>query len=171
MKNIIDVYEASLLDIDGTIEDGDNIVKEQKEAERDWKKLINSKRTKEVLRGRVYKLHIKSPSLAKYLCRNIPDVDLTNLEFVDIHFKIDDALYSTEHYIAIQVASESYIEVKSADKIQYDDGRNPSDILPVKEAIKIITNNIAHSKYLQNVEDVREEFEKYVWFKKNMYIR
>ena len=32
MKNIIDVYEASLLDLDGTFEEGDNFEKEFKEA-------------------------------------------------------------------------------------------------------------------------------------------
>lgn len=172
MKKLKDVLEASILDIDGTFKEGDNLKKEFEEAQKDWKKLINSKRTKEILRGQNYKLHIKSSSLAKYLCRNIPGVDLTNLEFVDLHFKTDDVLWSNDHYIAIQVSSEDYIEVKSAHKIKYDDGKdnsNTSDVLSVKEAIKIIINNIAHSKYLQNIEDVREEFEKCIWFKrKNM---
>ena len=142
MKNLQEILEASLLDIEGTLEAGDDIVKEQKEAERDWKKLINSKRTKEIYRGKTYKLHIKSPSLAKYLCRNIKDtINWDKLEFVDLFFEIEDTLWSTEHFISIQVASEAHVEVKSAHRIQYDDGKNPSDILDVKDAIKIITNN------------------------------
>lgn len=113
-----------------------------------------------------YKLHIKSAPLAKYLCSGINGLDVSDLEFVDIVFNLDDALFSREHFIKIAVASKHHIEV-TAVGIQYDDGGNPSDILPVKETIKIIKNNIATSKYLQDLEAVKSEFMKHVIYIKN----
>ena len=171
MKNIIDVYEASLLDIDGTFEEGDNLEKEFKEAQRVWELFTKKQKVKKVAKiiGETYKLHIESAPLAKYLCRGINGLDISDLEFIDIGFNIDDVLFSTEHYITIGVASKNHIKVHSA-HIQYDDGENPSDILPVKDAIKIIKNNIANSKYLQDLETVKSEFMKHIIYIKNTRI-
>ena len=160
--------EASLLDeIEDTLKSGDEIEKEFIEAEKDWKKLINSKNAKKFVSNNVYRLHIKSPALAKCLCRDIKNFSIDNLpddlEFVDIEFNLEDALWSTEHYISIQVSS-MYMAYVKATQIKYDDGGNPSDILPVKTAVKIIRNNIANSKYIQDLETVKSEFMKHITF-------
>ena len=165
MKHIIDLYEASLLDIDRTFEEGDNIEKEFKEAEKVWELFTKKQKVKKTAKliGDTYKLHIESGPLAKYLCRGIDGLDVSDLEFIDILFDLDDVLFSREHYIIIDVASKYHVKAE-ARGIQYDDGGNPSDILPVKDAIKIIKNNIATSKYLQDLETVKSEFMKHVTY-------
>lgn len=168
MKNLRDILEASILDIDGTFEEGDNLEKEFKEAQKAWELFTKKQKVKRVAKiiADTYKLHIESAPLAKYLCRGINGLDVSDLEFVDIVFNLDDALFSREHFIKIGVASKDHIKV-TATEIQYDDGGNPSDILPVKEAIKIIKNNIATSKYLQDLETVKSEFMKHVIYTRN----
>lgn len=159
------LIEASILDIDGTFEEGDDIEKEFKEAQKVWELFTKKQKVKKVAKiiGDTYKLHIESAPLAKYLCRGINGLDVSDLEFIDIVFDLDDALFSREHFISIGVASKYHIKVE-ARGIQYDDGGNSSDILPVKEAIKIIKNNIATSKYLQDLETVKSEFMKHVTY-------
>ena len=161
LKEII--IETSLLDIDGTFEEGDNIEKEFKEAQKVWELFTKKQKVKKVAKiiGDTYKLHIESGPLAKYLCRGINGLDISDLEFVDIVFNIDDALFSREHFINIAVASKQHIKVKAIG-IQYDDGGNSSDILPVKDAINIIKNNIATSKYLQDLDTLKSEFIKHI---------
>ena len=141
MKNIIDLcnvdisnslhslYEASLLDIDGTFEEGDNIEKEFKEAQKVWNQFTKKQKVRKVAKliGSKYKLHIASGPLARYLCRGINGLDVSDLEFIDIVFDLDDALFSTEHFITIDIASEYQVKVE-ARGIKYDDGGNPSDI-------------------------------------------
>lgn len=168
MKNLRDILEASILDIDRTFEEGDNFEKEFKEAEKVWNLFTKKQKVRKVanLIGSKYKLHIASGPLAKYLCRGLKGLDVYDLEFIDIIFDLDDALFSTEHFITIQVASKNHIKVQSP-SIKYDDGGNPSDILPVKEAIKVIKNNIANSKYLQDLETVKSEFMKHVTYTRN----
>jgi hypothetical protein len=168
MKDLQEILEASLLDIDRTFEEGDDIEKEFKEAQKVWELFTKKQKVKKVAKiiDTTYKLHIKSATLAKYLCRGINGLDLSDLEFVDIVFNLDDTLFSREHFIKICVASKRHIKV-TAIEIQYDDGGNPSDILTVKEAIKIIKNNIATSKYLQDLETVKSEFMKHVIYIRN----
>ena len=168
MKDLQEILEASLLDIDGTFEDGDNLEKEFEEAQSVWELFTKKQKVKKVAKimNGTYKLHIESTTLAKYLCRGINGLDLSDLEFVDIVFNLDDTLFSREHFIKISVASKNRIKV-TAIGIKYDDGGNPSDILSVKEAIKIIKNNIANSKYLQDLEIVKSEFMKNVIYIRN----
>lgn len=166
MKDLRDILiEASILDIDGTFEEGDNLEKEFGEAQKVWKLFTKKQKVKKVAKiiADTYKLHIESGPLAKYLCRGINGLDVSDLEFIDIVFNIDDALFSSEHFITIDIASKYHIKVE-ARGIKYDDGGNPSDILPVKDAIKIIKNNIANSKYLQDLETVKSEFMKHVTY-------
>lgn len=161
--------EASLLDeIEDTFKAGDNLEKEFEEAEKAWELFTKKQKVKRVAKiiADTYKLHIESAPLAKYLCRGINGLDVSDLEFVDIVFNLDDALFSTEHFIMIGVASKYHIKVE-ARGIKYDDGGNSSDILPIKEAIKIIKNNIATSKYLQDLETVKSEFMKHVTYTRN----
>lgn len=159
------LIEASILDIDGTFEEGDNLEKEFKEAQRVWNQFTKKQKVRKTAKliGNKYKLHIASGPLAKYLCRGINGLDISDLEYIDIIFDLDDALFSTEHFITIDIASEYHVKVE-ARGIKYDDGGNSSDILPVKEAIKIIKNNIATSKYLQDLEMVKSEFMKHVTY-------
>lgn len=159
------ISEASLLDIDGTFEEGDNLEKEFKEAEKVWNQFTKKQKVRKIAKliGSTYKLHIASGPLAKYLCRGIQGLDISDLEYIDILFDIHDALFSTKHFITINIASEYQVKVE-ARRIKYDDGGNPSDILPIKEAIKIIKNNIATSKYLQDLETVKSEFMKHVTY-------
>ena len=159
------ISEASLLDIDGTFEEGDNLEKEFEEAQKVWNQFTKKQKVRKTAKliGNKYKLHIASGPLAKYLCRGINGLDVSDLEFIDIVFDLDDALFSREHFISISVASKYHIKVQ-ATHIKYDDGGNPSDILPVKEAIKIIKNNIANSKYLQDLETVKSEFMKHITY-------
>ena len=165
MKDLKTLLEASLLDIDGTFEEGDNIEKEFKEAQNVWNQFTKKQKVRKIAKivGCKYKLHIASGPLARYLCRGINGLDVSDLEFIDIIFDLGDALFSTEHFITIDIASEYQVKVE-ARGIKYDDGGNPSDILPVKEAIKIIKNNIANSKYLQDLETVKSEFMKHVTY-------
>lgn len=166
MKDLKDILiEASLLDIDGTFEEGNNLEKEFEEAQRVWELFTKKQKVKKVAQviAYTYKLHIESVPLAKYLCRGINGLDISNLEFIDIVFDLDDALFSTEHFITIQVASKNHIKVQSTN-IKYDDGGNSSDVLPVKDAIKVIKNNIANSKYLQDLETVKSEFIKHITY-------
>lgn len=164
LKEII--YEASLLDeIEDTLKSGDEIEKEFKEAQKIWSQFTKKQKVKKVTKiiGDTYKLHIESAPLAKYLCRGINGLNISDLEFIDITFDLDDVLFSTEHFISISIASKYHIKVK-ATRIKYDDGGNASDILPVKDAIKVIKNNIANSKYLQDLETVKSEFMKHITF-------
>ena len=166
MKNLKEILEGSLLDeIEDTLKAGDVLEKEFKEAEKVWNQFTKKQKVRKTanLIGSKYKLHIASDPLAKYLCRGINGLDISDLEFIDIIFDLDDALFSTEHFITIDIASEYQVKVE-ARGIKYDDGGNPSDILPVKEAIKIIKNNIANSKYLQDLETVKSEFMKHVTY-------
>lgn len=156
--------EASLLDeIEDTLKVGDEIEKEFKEAQKVWELFTKKQNVKKIAKiiGNTYKLHIESGPLAKYLCRGINGLDVSDLEFIDITFDLDDVLFSTEHFISISIASKYHIKVK-ATQIKYNDGGNPSDILPVKDAIKVIKNNIANSKYLQDLETVKSEFMKHI---------
>ena len=166
MKDLKEILiEASILDIDGTFEEGDNLEKEFKEAEKVWNQFTKKQKVRKIanLIASKYKLHIASGPLAKYLCRGLKGLDVSDLEFIDIIFDLDDALFSTEHFITIDIASKYQVKVESRG-IKYDDGGNPSDILPVKEAIKIIKSNIANSKYLQDLETVKSEFMKHVTY-------
>lgn len=158
--------ESSILDeIEDTLKAGNEIEKEFEEAEKVWELFTKKQKVKKVAKiiSSKYKLHIASGPLAKYLCRGINGLDISDLEYIDIIFDIDDALFSTEHFITIDIASEYQVKVE-ARGIKYDDGGNPSDILPVKDAIKIIKNNIANSKYLQDLETVKSEFMKHVTY-------
>lgn len=168
MKDLQEILEASLLDIDGTFEEGDNLEKEFEEAQKAWELFTKKQKVRKTAKliGNKYKLHIASGPLARYLCRGINKLDISDLEFIDIIFDLDDALFSTEHFITIDIASEYHVKVE-ARGIKYDDGGNPSDILPVKEAIKIIKNNITTSKYLQDLETVKSEFMKHVTYTRN----
>lgn len=164
MKDLKILLETSLLDIDGTFEEGDNIEKEFKEAQKVWELFTKKQKVKKVAKiigDTYYKLHIESGPLAKYLCRGINGLDISDLEFVDIVFNIDDVLFSTKHFITINAASKYHIKVQ-ATSIKYDDGGNSSDILPVKDAINIIKNNIATSKYLQDLDTLKSEFIKHI---------
>ena len=166
MKTLKEIIESSILDeIEDTLKAGDEIEKEFEEAQKVWKLFTKKQKVKKVAKiiGDTYKLHIESGPLAKYLCRGINGLDVSDLEFVDIVFDLDDALFSREHFITIGVASKYHIKVQST-SIKYDDGGNPSDILPVKDAINIIKNNIANSKYLQDLETVKSEFIKHVTY-------
>ena len=159
------ISEASLLDIDGTFEEGDELEKEFAEAQKVWELFTKKQKVKKTacIISSTYKLHIESGPLAKYLCRGINGLDVSDLEFIDIVFDLDDALFSREHFITISIASKYHIKVQSS-HIKYDDGGNPSDILPVKDAIKLITKNIANSKYLQDLETVKSEFMKHITY-------
>ena len=160
------LLEASILDeIEDTLSAGDVLEKEFKEAERVWNLFTKKQKVKKAANviSNIYKLHIESGPLAKYLCRGINGLDISDLEFVDIEFETDDVLWSREHCISIQVASKYHIKVK-ATRIKYDDGKNASEIMPIKDAIKLITNNIATSKYLQDLETVKSEFMKHVTY-------
>ena len=166
MKDLQEILEASLLDeIKDTLSAGDVLEKEFKEAQKVWNQFTKKQKVRKTAKliGNKYKLHIASGSLAKYLCRGLKGLDVSDLEYIDIIFDLDDALFSTEHFITIDIASEYQVKVESRG-IKYDDGGNPSDILPVKEAIKIIKNNIANSKYLQDLETVKYEFMKHVTY-------
>lgn len=166
MKTLKNILEGSLLDeIDDTLAAGDEIEKEFKEAEKVWNQFTKKQKVRKTAKliGSKYKLHIASGPLAKYLCRGIQGLDVSDLEYIDIIFDLDDALFSREHFITIDIASEYQVKVE-ARGIKYDDGGNPSDILPVKEAIKIIKNNIATSKYLQDLEMVKSEFMKHITY-------
>ena len=166
MKDLQEILEASLLDeIEDTLKAGDEIEKEFEEAQKTWELFTKKQKVKKVANviSSTYKLHIESGPLAKYLCRGLKGLDVSDLEFIDIVFDLDDALFSREHFISISVASKYHIKVQ-ATHIKYDDGGNPSDILPVKEAIKIIKNNIANSKYLQDLETVKSEFMKHITY-------
>lgn len=166
MKNIIDVYESLLDDIEDTMQAGDEYEKMYEEAEKDWKKLLNTKRAKH-LQNQFYKIQIKSPSLAKYLCLRVKDIDISDLEYVDVVFDISDALWSSVHYVKINISSKYYTKVQST-KIKYDDGKNSSDIwtLDTKDAVKIITQNVSTSKYLQDLDEVKDIFEKNITYKR-----
>ena len=166
MKDLKDILiEASLLDIDGTFEEGDNLEKEFEEAQKVWELFTKKQKVKKTANiiSSTYKLHIESGPLAKYLCRGIDRLNVSDLEFIDIIFDLTDALFSTEHFINIYVASKQHIKVQ-ATQIKYDDGGNSSDILPVKDAIKVIKNNIANSNYLQDLETVKSEFMKHITY-------
>lgn len=164
MKNIIDVYESLLDEIEDTMKAGDEYEKMYEEAKKDWKALLNTKRAKKITSD-IYRLHIKSSSLAKYLCMGMKDIDISDLEYVDIEFYIEDVLWSREHHIKINVASEYYIKVQ-ATNIKYDDGKNASDLLPVREAVKQIIKNISNSKYLQDLDIVKDTFDKNITYKR-----
>ena len=91
MKDLKEILiEASILDIDGTFEEGDNLEKEFEEAQKDWELFTKKQKVKRVAKimNDTYKLHIKSAPLAKYLCRGINGLDVSDLEFVDIIFNL-----------------------------------------------------------------------------------
>ena len=65
MKSIYNIYKSILDDIDIQMNKGDEIIKNFKKAEKDWKKLLSKTTGKST--GQFYVVSIKSPELAEYL--------------------------------------------------------------------------------------------------------
>ena len=71
MRDLKEILEGSLLDeIENTLQSGDDVIKKYKQAEKDWKKLLKSRRFAHSY-GDQYIVKVISPELVEYFGRNL----------------------------------------------------------------------------------------------------
>ena len=98
------LYEGILGDIEDSMKAADDYVELLTKAEADWRKLLKTKRTFQVM-GNLFGIKIKSTELAKYLCKDIiSDKYYDNLLYVYIILNYVDCIYPETHCkMSIQV--------------------------------------------------------------------
>ena len=165
MKHLKQILEGLLKGQDATMQDGDEFAELYSDAQNDWEKLISGKRFKKYSDSR-YKLHIQSSALAKYLCKDISDIKLSDAEFVEVIFDMADFLWAGPKYFDMTVASKNSVKVISC-KIEYATADIVFDDITIKSIQRMIVDAIAVNKQLHDVEYIKAKFIDKIKYKTN----
>jgi hypothetical protein len=182
IKNIsTTLYEASLLDeIEDTLSAGDDVIKKYKQAEKDWKKLLKTRRFVHSY-GDQYIVKCISPELVEFFGKGIPsyerwkDRDL----YMCIAFNLSDALsgHNYARSFQLQIVSKSGYLITSSDIEYCSEERNNkfaeltrhcSDYsVPTKEGCNDILDVITSLKELQDLESAKKLFINNLLYERN----
>ena len=167
MKDLREIlYEASILDIEGTMKEGDDYAALLAKAEADWKKLLNTKRTFQEM-GNIFGIKIKSIELAKYLCKDIISDDYyDDLLYVYILMNYVDCLYPETHCkISIQVNDKTdsvimkghmnYLSLKDCKELDKETGNSLQ--IPLKTCYKLLLDKVQNSSMLKDLKMVKQK--------------
>lgn len=174
------LYEASLIgNIEDTLANGDKYVKLFDKAEKDWKKLLKSRRFMHLI-GDTWCIKIKSPELIEYLGHGNASYekykDITTQ--VMISFLLSDAIsghnYPRVCYIKL-VSNSGYLIMKS--DIEYCNDKNPKFNELTKyskdwsvdsiNGCNAILDVISRHRDLQDLNKVKEIFDKNISYERN----
>lgn len=96
MKNLKDILEG-ILDIDGSMVKGDDLNKQFIKAEKDYKKLLSTK--KFIQNGSYFSVRIKSPELARFIVEGNPAYEYFKDKYtIDEVVIMVDVLSTREYY-------------------------------------------------------------------------
>ena len=176
------LLEGSLLsEIEDTLQSGgDDVIKKYKQAEKDWKKLLKSRRFAHTL-GDMYIVKCISPELVEFFGRNLQSYkrwEDHGLYYMCIAFKLSDALGGHDYprTFQLQIRSKNGYLITSSG-IEYCGEKNNkfaeltrhcSDYsVPVKECCNDILDVITSLKELQDLESAKELFIKNIVYERN----
>ena len=160
------LYEGILGDIEDNLKAADDYAALLAKAEADWKKLLKTKRTFQMM-SNMFGIKIKSAELAKYLCKDIISNDYCDdLLYVYILMNYVDCLYPETHCkISIQVNDKTdsvimqgrmnYLSLKDCKELDKETG-NSLDI-PLKTCYKLLLDKVQNSSMLKDLKMVKQK--------------
>ena len=172
--------EASLLDdIEDALATGDEHAKLFDKAEKDWKKLLKSRRFMHLV-GDTWCIKLKSPELIEYLGHGHPSYEKYKdiITQVMISFLLSDAIaghnYTRTCYIKL-VSNSGYLIMRS--DIEYCNDKNPEFeeltkyskdwSVTSKDGCNAILDVISRHKDLQDLNKVKKLFDKNISYERN----
>lgn len=173
------LLEASVLgDIEDTLASMDKYDAVIKKAERDWKKLLKSRRFMHLV-GDTWCIKLKSPELIEYLGQGHPSYEKYKdiVTQVMISFFLSDAIaghnYPRTCYIKL-VSNSGYLILRS--DIEYCNDKNPEFeeltkyskewSVDSKNGCNAILDVISRHKDLQDLNKVKEMFDKHITYER-----
>ena len=176
------LLEGSLLgEIEDTLQSGDDVIKKYKQAEKDWKKLLKSRRFAHSY-GDQYIVKCISPELVEFFGRNLQSYkrwEDHGLYYMCIAFNLSDALsgHNYPRTFQLQIRSKNGYLITSSDIEYCSEERNNkfaeltrhcSDYsVPTKEGCNDILDVITSLKELQDLESAKELFIKNIVYERN----
>ena len=160
------LYEGILGDIEDNLKAADDYAELLTQAEADWKKLLNTKRTFQVM-GNLFGIKIKSTELAKYLCKDIvSDKRYDDLLYVYIVLNYVDCLYPETHCkLSIQVNDKTdsvimrgrmnYLSLNDCKELDKETGNSLE--IPLKTCYKLLLDKIQNSSMLKDLKTVKQK--------------
>lgn len=165
------LYEGILGDIEDNLKAADDYAADLAKAEADWKKLLKTKRTFQVMGNLFVGVKIKSPELARYLMKAAVDDDYYNMNknralYVYIVLNYVDCLYpDPDCDITIQVNDNTecivqnrikYLTVNDCKDLDKQTGNSLE--IPLKTCYMLLLDKMQNSKLLQKLQDVKNRF-------------
>lgn len=160
------LYEGILGDIENNMKAADDYAELLTKAEADWKKLLKTKRTFQVM-GNLFGIKIKSTELAKYLCKDIiSDKYYDDLMYVYIVLNYVDCLYPETHCkISIQVNDKTdsvimqgrmnYLSLNDCKELDKETGNSLE--IPLKTCYKLLLDKVQNNSMLKDLKMVKQK--------------
>lgn len=160
------LYEGILGDIENNMKAADDYAELLTKAEADWKKLLKTKRTFQVM-GNLFGIKIKSTELAKYLCKDIiSDKYYDDLMYVYIVLNYADCLYPETHCkISIQVNDKTdsvimqgrmnYLSLNDCKELDKETGNSLE--IPLKTCYKLLLDKVQNNSMLKDLKMVKQK--------------
>ena len=176
MKTLKNILEASILDIEGSIQKGNDYDKYMKIIEKDWKKLLKTKRYAHSA-GDQWCIKIKSPELARFFgeCieKEVYEKYKDYLSLVAIVFYTTDALPYNESYIrelTLQIRTDltlfAQAKIPYCDDVERITSKADGNFITIKDACDSIIDVIQNSSLLKDINKVKETFNKNITYKR-----
>ena len=164
------LYEGILGDIEDNLKAADDYTALIAKAEADWKKLLKTKRTFQVM-SNLFGIKIKSAELAKYLCKDIVSDEYYNkyqddLLYVHIVLNYVDCLYPETHCkLSIYIKDDTDLLVmqgrmeylSQADCKELDNETGNSLDIPLNNCHKMLLNKMQNSNMLKNLKMAKQK--------------
>lgn len=164
------LYEGILGDIEDNLKAADDYAELLTKAEADWKRLLKTKRTFQVM-GNLFGIKIQSTELAKYLCKNIVSVEYydkhqDDLLYVYMVLNYVDCLYPETHCkISIHVNDKkdslimqgrmNYLSPNDCKELDKETGNSLE--IPLKTCHKMLLNKMQNSSMLKDLKMVKQK--------------
>lgn len=160
------LYEGILGDIEDNLKAADDYAELLAKAEADWKKLLKTKRTFQVM-GNMFGIKIQSAELAKYLCKDIvSDERYDDLLYVYIILNYVDCLYPETHCkISIQINDKTdsvimrgqmnYLSPNDCKELDKETGNSLE--IPLKTCYKLLLDKMQNSSMLKDLKIVKQK--------------
>lgn len=164
------LYEGILGDIEDNLKAADDYVELLTKAEADWKRLLKTKRTFQVM-GNLFGIKIKSTELAKYLCKDIVSAEYydkhqDDLLYVYIVLNYVDCLYPETHCkISIRVNDKkdslimqgrmNYLSPNDCKELDKETGNSLE--IPLKTCHKLLLDKMQNSSMLKDLKMVKQK--------------